>query len=150
MSSQLPLPLRIPVWIPTLTLAGARGALGVSEDEVRGMINDGEIGWAWNIATRGAARVELRILAAALPDLTQPPDLALDSVVRLVYGPQRPWVWGKDFYRAWNCDSGHLFNLLKDRSIKILPKTDWRRGRGGSPCVTWNSAVEFLKNRRVR
>src|SRR5439155_20734832 len=120
MAGQLQLPLRIPVWIPTLTLAGARGALGVSEDQVRDMITDGEIGWAWNIARPGTARAELRILAACMrgSDLPAPaPEWPLESVIRLVYGPKKPWIWGKDFYRAWNCDSGHLFNLIRDQSL---------------------------------
>jgi hypothetical protein len=118
------------------------------------MIDSGEIAWAWNIAARDAGRAELRILAACLPDHTMPAaataELPLDSVIRLVYGPKKPFIWGKDFYRFWNCDSGHLFNLIADKSLKVLPNTGWRPGRGGSPCVTWNSAVEFLKSRRVR
>src|ERR1051325_3547560 len=160
---QRELPLRIPLWIPTLTLAGARGSLGVSEDAILRMIEEGDISWSWNIATRGATRRELRLLAACLPaaDGGPKPELKLDQVVRLVLGAKRPFIWGKHFYRAWNFDSQHLFNLIRDGSLQILsnhaaPKeakdeahVGWRRGPGGSPCITWNSAVEFLKTRKA-
>lgn len=159
---QRELPLRIPLWIPTLTLAGARGSLGVSEDAILVMIEEGEIPWAWNIARRGATRSELRILAACLPNTeARRPELKLDQVVRLILGAKRPFVWGKDFYRAWNCDSQHVMNLVKEESLQTLPnhvrpdasgnkaELAWRRGPGGSPCITWNSAVEFIKTRRA-
>jgi hypothetical protein len=159
MITQLKLPLRLLVRTPMLTLAGARGALGIGEDDIRDMIESAELPWAWDISTKGAGRTELRILAAcvehAQKDLLSrtspvgPPEINEADVIRLLYGEERPWLWGKEFHRAWNFDRRHLFNLIFDGSLQLLPRTRWRRGPGGSPCVTWNSAVEFLRARKL-
>ena len=159
MLTQLKLPLRLLVRTPMLTLAGARGAMGISEDDIRDMISDGELPWAWDISTKGAGRTELRILAAcvdhAQKDLLSgsgtgvSPVIEEADVIRLLYGEERPWIWGKEFHRAWNFDRRHLFNLIFDGSLQLLPRTRWRRGPGGSPCVTWNSAVDFLRKRKL-
>jgi len=72
-----------------------------------------------------------------------------DLIVRLLYGALKPFVLGVDFVRAWNCDSGTCMNLVRANVLRTVPGTDYGRGRGLTPCITWDSAISFLQSRRI-
>lgn len=149
---QRSLPLRVQIRLPMMDIAGVRGALGVSEHEVLELIEQGSgLSWAWDISTRAAQRREVRVLARCVTDLQRDAvtELSFDDVVSIIFGRSRPFLWGKEIFRAFNCTSDHVMNLVVEDSLQRLPDTDWRRGPGGSPCVAWASAVQFLKQRRL-
>jgi hypothetical protein len=146
-----------------MVVSSVRDALGVDEGTVGAMIEDGWLGWAWDIATASVVRREVRVLARCVQDVkpfadlyegSQPvpdvlPQYSAGQVITTIFGAERPWIWGKEFYRAFNCDSGHMINLVLEGTLKRLPRTDWRRGPGGSPAIAWASVVEFVSQRRM-
>jgi hypothetical protein len=150
--TQISLPLRgVELRLATLPLAGVRAALAEDEGEILNMIDDGRLEWAWNIGRANCDRREIRILARCVRDLQreEKSTVTLPEVIKVVLGPEKPFIWGNAWRRSWNCDSGHCLNLIADGDLVTLKNTDWRRGPGGSPCITWASAVRFLETRRL-
>ncbi len=176
---QRSLPLRVQLWLPMVDVAAVRAALGVNEDEVLDLIEDGQLAWAWDISTEAAEKAEVRILARCVREYQMfgdkdrlaggnPRDITFEEVVQIVFpGHQtRPWVWGRELARAFNCSSDHVLNLIRGGSLCLLPghvvpkavprstpnhqpaTIGWRRGPGGSPCVALESVLRFLKERR--
>lgn len=148
--SQIELPLRVKrPELPTVDLAGARGISGISENVLKVMIESREIPWAWDIASKKSERLERRILTACAFDAREGEkrELTFEQVTHILYGPERPFLTGKHFYRAWNCDEGLFFKLVDERSIEVATK--WRRGPGGSPNMTWAAAIRFARERRI-
>ena len=156
------LPIKVELQLPTVDLAGARAITGRHENELKEMVLTGDLVWVWDISRAFAASTktdeardkrELRFLVRELRWLgttaTALANLTLDSVATLLYGPQKPFVLGRHWHRAWNCDSGHMINLVVDRTLETVAKTTYGRGRGKTPCITWPSAVQFLKTRRL-
>lgn len=152
------LPIRAELRLPTVDLAGARAILGLHENEIKLLVDDLAIP-AWDIATKDGRKVrrELRLLALAARDYAdgRHHDYPDAEITRRIYGTglagavERPYILGTEFFAAWNCDSGHVINLLRDGSLKPLKSTDWSRGRNGTPCIDWSSAIAFLKTRRI-
>lgn len=187
MATQRSLPLRVHLRLPMLDIAAVRAALGVGEDDVLNLIEDGHLAWAWDIATKGAVKAEMRILAQtvvsyqqALVNGVRTDELPFAEVVKIVFigAHQRPWLWGRELVRAFNCSSEHVLNLIREGSLNLLPGHSvpgaagpgsrvsrlgpapdpkskmldpvpgWRRGPGGSPCVALESVLRFMRERR--
>jgi hypothetical protein len=144
------LPLRAELRLPTVDLAGARAILDLRENEIKSLIDCGDL-VAWNIATQSSQKIERRILTVSARDFADNRKRAIEEseIIRRVYGSERPFIFGTFFFRAWNCDSGHMINLLEEGSLTKLANTDYRRGRNGTPCITWASALAFLNSRRL-
>ena len=140
---------------PTTDLRGAHMLLGWSEWKIRAAIDDGRIGWAWNIGRDMTSRIELRLLSAAVTDLLspyggEPIERAAEEVIALIHGAHRPFIYGREWCDAWSCNSDHMIRLLNDGSLRLAAGSDrWRRGPGGSPCIAWESAVRFIDRRRI-
>jgi hypothetical protein len=139
---------------PTVDLACARAILDLHENEIKLLAEQG-IFPAWNIArvhpaTHGS-RTERRFLTRALRDWadSKPVTRDEDFITRLLYGREKPFVMGKYFCMAWNCDSGHMINLVEDKILELVKGTSYGQGRGCTPCITWASAMKFLKDRRI-
>jgi len=168
---QRSLPLRVQLRLPMVDIAAVRAALGVNEDEVLDLIEDGQLAWAWDISTKGTGKAEMRIFARSVSAYQNAQgglrsvanEFTFDEVVHFVFGLSRPWLWGREIARAFNCSSEHVLNLVREGSLKLLPghmvpngkpfrqdagTLGWRRGPGGSPCVAYESVLRFLKARR--
>ena len=158
------LPIRCELRRPTADLACARAILDLHENEIK-LLADQGVFPAWNIARFtapksdvGGFRTERRFLTRALRDFADHRPITRDEdlIVRLLYGKEKPFILGKYFCQAWNCDSGHMINLVQDGTLALLPSTinspnsrPYGRGRGCTPCITWKSAIAFLKDRRI-
>jgi len=153
------LPIRCELRLPTVDLAGARSVTGLDENTIKLWIEAREI-IAWDISRSNAAsaksdedrtRRELRILTVSARNAADGRSTTYDDdkIIRLLYGPEKPFILGRDFRRSWNCDSGHMINLVDDQVLAVVKGTDHGRGRGRTPCITWSSAVAFLKQRRL-
>jgi hypothetical protein len=156
-------------------IAAVRAALGVNEDDVLNLIDEGHLAWAWDIATKQATKAEMRILARSVSAYQNAEqglrgvsnEFTFEEVAAFVLGGQhRPWLWGRELSRALNCSSEHVLNLVREGSLKLLPghmvpngqrrtganrgngEIGWRRGPGGSPCVAYESVLRFLKERK--
>ena len=131
---------------PTVDLACARAILDLHENEIKLLAEQG-IFPAWNIARQlptpqsalPTPRSERRFLTRALRDWADQKPVTRDEdfITRLLYGQEKPFILGKYFCMAWNCDSGHMINLVEDHTLVLLPKTSYSRGRGKTPCITW-------------
>jgi hypothetical protein len=136
--------------LPTDDLAGIRSLTGLHENEIKERCEAGDLP-AWNIAVDLTGRREWRILGRAARDLKEGRTFRADEdfITRLLYGGPRPFITGVHFYAAWNCDSGHGINLINAGVLKTVPGTDFGQGRGCTPCITWQSALNFMKTRRI-
>jgi hypothetical protein len=152
------LPIRCELVLPTVDLAGARAILGLHENEIKDLVDTKTIP-AWDISLDPAAknedghhRRELRLHARSCRNWAEgkPIEDDEDKLILHLYGGTRPFIPGTRFFRAWNCDSGHAINLIAAKVLKLIAGTDYGQGRGNTPCITWASAVDFLKTRRLK
>ena len=153
------LPIRCELRRPTADLACARAILDLHENEIKALADQGLFP-AWNIArawfphashSASAPRSERRFLTRALRDYAdgRPINRDDDLITLLLYGKTKPYILGKFFCQAWNCDSGHMCNLVADHTLIQVPGTTYGQGRGCTPCITWSSAIKFLQDRRI-
>jgi hypothetical protein len=136
---------------PTADLACARALLDLHENEIKCLADEGVFP-AWNIArSLTKSRTERRFLTRSLRDWAEGKPITRDEdlIVRLLYGKEKPFILGKYFCQAWNCDSGHMINLVEDQTLETVKGTTYGPGRGCTPCITWQSAMAFLKTRRI-
>lgn len=147
---QRELPMHVAIYRPVVTLAGAMAMLDETEYGVRCRIEDGRLPWVWDISASGSAQAELRILTMGVKCLQQDVPLAADDAeaLALVYGREKPFISGSHFRRSWTCSEDHVHRLIECGAVRVVEGTGWRRGRGGSPCITWRSAADFLHTRR--
>lgn len=153
MSRALKFPgIRVELRRPTANLACARAILDLDEIKIKALSDQGVFP-TWNIAraTDPASHSERRFLTRALRDFAEGRPITRDQdfIVTLLYGQWKIGISGKDFCRAWNCDSGHMINLVRDGTLQLVEGSDYGRGRGRSPEIAWGSAVNFLRERRV-
>jgi hypothetical protein len=142
------LPIKVELRLPTVDLAGARALTGLHENTIKELVDSEDL-IAWNIARSTGDRRELRILGLSARAWPSPFAWDEDRVILALYGPVRPFILGTRFHRAWNCDSGHMINLVQDKILQTVKGTDYGPGRGLTPCITWASAINFLKTRRL-
>ncbi len=147
--------LPVSVRLPMLDLAGARALLGLHKDRIREQIELGEL-TAWDISRGGGSRRQYRILGASARLWPKAHAMPEPELILRVYGPAPEghlhrvrWLGGCDFSRAWNCDSDHTLNLIRDGVLALVPNTSYGRGQGRTPRITWASAIEFLRARRL-
>lgn len=147
------LPLKVELRLPTLSMTGARSLLGLHENLIKEQVDLGSL-VAWDISRRGAGRREYRFLAASVRTWGEHKTYDDAEIIPLLYtlkpGERPAFLFGSWFCRCWNCDSGHMINLVADKVLSLIPKTDYGRGRGRTPCITWSSAVEFMRERRIQ
>ncbi|MDB6109171.1 MAG: hypothetical protein JWR69_921 [Pedosphaera sp.] len=155
---QRKLPLTVEVRIPLMDVAAVRGVLGAefNQDDVLDLIDLGLLPWSWNLAVREAGRREIRVLAACVKhyQLTggfRPfPDMTEAQVWKLILPHDKPFVESIDLATAFNATSDLLLDLIRAGLLQRVDGTECRRGRGGSPLVSRDSVVTFLKSRRIQ
>lgn len=151
---QTRLPLTVDVKIPVMTVSAARGALNETAAGVLDMIEEGRIEWAWDIASRSSARREIRILAVCIADVQGDRPATVDGertaadVMRILFGDERPVIFGAQLYRKMLCKHDHLTTLIREGSLRVVGEPA-RKGRGGSPALDWGSVKRFIEERRV-
>jgi hypothetical protein len=127
-----------------------------SEDEVLAAIDDGRILFAFNIAGKTAKSRLVRVLAASLCNFvegTRFPKMSFEDewkhVERLIFPVPAPTIPAKDAAIAWNCSTQHVIALCDQRLLRLAKGSPRHCGQGGSPQVEYQSAVQFLRARRV-
>jgi hypothetical protein len=161
-----PMDATMPAWPvslqrPLVSVATAAETLGVVRREIPALIESGALLYAWNIACRSAAKAELRILAESLADYQSGKpsgDSAADQfsrVIRLIFpnivhrAGVVATVKASDLAFKLASSSDHVFNLMREKSLRAVPGTICRRGRGNSPLVMFSSVQTFLQERRI-
>lgn len=152
--SQRRLPIKVEVEAPMLGIAAARDILHLDVDMVLELIADRKLAWAWNIGL-GKRRSEIRILARCLRgyqasntscNLAEVPQEEI--IAHILAREKKPWIEGVTLKHLLACENDLIIDLVTARELAVMPGTNWRRGPGGSPSITRESVINFLKRRR--
>lgn len=140
-ATQATLPLKLSDRTVLVTVDMARGVAGYDAESITGMIESGELQWAWDISTKPAEGIrEIRIWARSL--VAGPCDLAEDEVINAVIGTDLPSL------RAVRV--GHILMCSRPQILRLV-----RSGHLAGPLVGHtqfiyrDTLVHFLKNRRI-
>lgn len=138
--------------LPLMDVRAVKGAFVCSEDEVKAMIEDGTLEWGFNIASKSAERMEIRVLSVCVEAVKDeagakakvPTHMA--GVMKCIFGPYQAQLKGAFIQQVWNCGSDHINKLVDEKSLRGVPG---RPGRNGSPVIAWDVVSEFLEARRI-
>ena len=151
MLRQPQLSLVVPASTALVTVETARALLGCDEDSVLGLIDEGKIAWAWDIAlTRDKTRRirELRIWAQSLvarQELGEQPGGPIESVIREVVGMRtRERMRASEVRALLCCSQQHIQRLAQCGELRGEVERGIRRW------ITRESLEQFLKRRALR
>lgn len=162
---------------PLVNLWTAVAALGVLEDEVLRMIQDGSLRFAWNIACKNSGKQYVRILAHSISDFqagksASPSGLNLrrtlafhgtsarsdeeyQRAIKLIF----PAISHKPdgtaclrlttIQRRFSVTHTHMARLVREGSLQMCKGDVFRSGPNGSPAITFASVLAFMKARRM-
>lgn len=128
---------------PLVPLSGLRAMMGVDEDTVLAHIESGALPFAFDLATPGARRAELRVWRGAMDKQTA----TLDQVIEDVLGPSPlPTLNVRTLRHRWVCSSTHVHHLIEAGLLSEVGGEN--RKRTNTRHVSRLSAEAFLKARR--
>lgn len=158
---------------PIVCLQTAAAILGpefsaehVLRDIKRGPLDAQRIEWAWDISLRPGRSLEggkgLRVLTACVPLVQRAHRHTFNEVIKLIFGDLFPTgalesshlhpfitIPATVLARRLACVDNNVLRLAKSGLLAEVPHSR-RRGRTGSPAITWESIVQFLTERRFR
>lgn len=120
------------------------------EDEILRAIESGAIGWAWDIASEGAVRREIRVWRDSLLALIQGKregDLSEEKVLATVLPPRD--VRSPELQRLFSCSSTHVHSLIDAALIRPSAEPRATSGRNAYTVVDRASVAAFLRSRRI-
>ena len=127
-----------------------------NEDEVLAAIEEGRLLWAFDLKAKAAKARLVRVLAASVQNLVegkQPSKMSesqeWEEVKRMIFPTPAPSILAKEIALAWGVSGTHILNLCDQRLLRLVKGTPRHSGPGGSPLIVYQSAVDFLKKRRV-
>lgn len=137
-------------------LVGLRAAVELLDlettDEVLARIEDGRIGWAWDIGMRNAecgvrneGRREVRVFRSCLISDSHP--LTADAVYNAIVPSHWGTIKAVSLRKRWQCSEQLITELIA--SGELVAITGASRGSDGSPELTRESVIKFLKSRRI-
>lgn len=149
---------------PTLVLAtidAARLQLpGHDEDDILGLIDEGFLAFAWNIALSHSddSRREIRIWpdcidwyakAQGKGQYSRTQAQVLNTLAPARPGVRQDFVTSRRLRLLFNCGSTHIFNLIASKQLAVLPGTSWNTGPNGAAIIGLASVHRFLQSRRI-
>lgn len=141
-TSTMSLAIRIASNVQLIDISTASAALGVDRDTIRADIDSGDLSWAWDFASDGSPRREIRVWKRCLDGDNVLLAAKADADVATEILGNKPWL-----------RSGELQALLSTTHPSILR---WRTSgeltgelRGHTLWITRASLVAFLKARRI-
>lgn len=147
------------------TVTQARYCLsGYDEDNILDLIDNGFLAFTWDISIKpGKTAREFRIFPPCIAHCKKSPNeefpLSFDAVVAqlLARHNDKPFLMGTTVKLLLNCGATHLINLVDSGALRCLPNNPaiqksknpilYRRGPNGSPCITRDSFISFLRER---
>lgn len=161
---QTQLPIRAQCLCRLLDVHCVRREAGLNEDEALALA---KMDWGFDISTAVAKRVELRLLPASVDNfistggtkrLTWNWEQVRESLIKGAPVKQHPgngmsrceFMEGKTAHRILNCSASHFMNLVGEGQIRRVAGTTHGTGPNGTPKITVESFLEFLRKRRVR
>lgn len=149
---QLDLPqLCIPAARPLVPVEACMVLLDRDEDDILSAIDSGVIHWAWDIASPGAARREIRIWRDSLLALLQHTKEREADEGQVLSGflPQRD-IRTTEIQRWFSCSSTHVHAMLDQSVFTEVRRPAALSGPMSYSVVSRGSVVAFLQARRVR
>lgn len=143
---------------PLCSINAAMAMLNLREDPITDLIQEGHLEYAFNIATIGSRKREVRILMAsinayqngfrALTYSHRPPDAAaLNTILEGLFRHGRPHLRLSEIYDVLNCSSQHALDLW--RGGEFGPSVKQQGGQRISPIADRSAVITFLKSRRL-
>lgn len=145
--------LKLPKDHPVLTVDGVMSECGEFMDLRREHVRqlwESQAFTGFNIARDKKTHLELRLLRKSV-DLFRATNgrkhfmAEWPQIFRLLVPHQKPFVTGKEIARVLICDRGHVENLINDKVLVVLKKS--QPGPGGTPTISRDSFETFLKGR---
>ena len=155
------LPLRALCITRLMDVHCVRDRVGLNEDDA---LKLARLDWGFDISSGEATRKELRLLPSTVhhfDQLGRPRERALDwekvqeeltrGAVKALpaRGREVKYIEGTTVQFILNCSSTHL-NSFIPHQLKLVPGTKYSSGPNGTPKITVESFLEFLRKRRVR
>lgn len=138
---------------PLLPMETAMVSLDLDEDAILGLIEQGKLLWAFNVASPGARKRQPRIWARSLVHYVlrfpQPaaPEYSEASVIRSLLPHEKLVLTCPELRRLFCVSQGHIANLIRLRALEGL--NDPHQGPSGVARVSRASVVDFLSKRRM-
>lgn len=162
------LPMIDPRHAPLASMDVLQWALGRNADEVLTMIeaapnHDRKLRWAWNIATPGAERREIRVLSASVLEfIGAHPEMVAFKVNGwdgfkarrakdrdvweriLPPGHSKPYLTTPQVQRCLGCSEELVLDLVRAEQLRTFRATEFGRGRYGAALINNESLRCFL------
>lgn len=145
---------------PLLRLWSVAEILDCPLDEVRAMIDDGRLAFAFDVSGKGSTQRDIRVLTASLVEFLSGTKPALKTeedfqrVIKLIFPAVSQTrgvatVRATSIIRRFSVSSTHVGNLIDDGLLRPIKGSVRRTGPLGSPDIEFASVVEFLRKRRL-
>lgn len=140
---------------PLMPIEAVQWRLDKDESQVRAMIDEGELLWAFNIARPTVEAPTVRVLAQSVEDYlagVAPPAEDEETEWQRVAGmifPDRPVITGIELRRMLCCGREHARKLVRARQFRLVKGSRIRRGPGGYAQLEAASVRDWLRKRRV-
>ena len=135
---------------PTVSLETVKAVLDRNEDHCLGLVEDGKLRFAWNVAAPNSHRATVRVMTASLIDFVRGTDTQPnkeEDAINYVLPSVSLSVRASTLARALNVGPTHIHNLIDCGAMKEVAALDrrltWTRA------VTLESARRFLRQRRI-
>lgn len=158
-STQRQFDLRLPTGRPLVPVSACMVVLDRNEDDVLMLIDEGHLTVAFDIASRRAARREIRVWResillyaandyAAMARATDALAADLAPALDAILAPRAmEHIRARELADRFTCSSTHVLQLVEEGSITgPAPKG---RGPNSSPRIVRNSVAAFLQSRRI-
>jgi hypothetical protein len=150
-----PAPIQAAEPRPLMPISAVMTWLDLDEDDVLGLVEEGALPWAFDIASDSAQRRAIRVLAESVWDLTRKQTRSYGDeesewkrVAGLIF-PAKETIVVCELARALNCCRGLARMMVQAKQFCLVPGSICRPGPGGSPQIVTASAAEWLRKRRV-
>jgi len=140
---------------PLMPIEAVQWRLDKDESQVRALIDEGELLWAFNIAHPTAEAPAVRVLAQSVEDYlassvrpAEDEERDWQRVAGLIF-PDKPVITGIELRALLSCGRETALRLIRARQFRSVKGSRMRRGPGGSARLETTSVKEWLRGRRM-
>ena len=142
--------IQLPAARPLVPVGAAMVILDRDEDEILHAVENGALGWAWDIATPGAERRELRVWRdsiVTLATMAKPELLEAEEVMARIVPPGP--IRSPQLQRLLSCSSTHVHSLIDAGVFDVEQGPGAPSGPQSYTLLRRSSVIRFLRGRRV-
>ncbi len=141
---------------PMIGMAATRDILGLDVDTILQEIEDRKLAWAWDIGL-GSTRREIRILSKCVRGYQASngscglAEKSEEEITGWILAQDRhPWIEGVRFKFLLSCENSLINALVDCGELMVMPGSKRQSGPRGSDKIVRASAIQFLKQRRIK